>query len=145
MGLAGLAGWGLNQILELASFCKVILPCSPVKGTFAEKIMVYGLIIFISTVVCVMGFISEITVCNITHIENGRNPEAGASIFPTIPTVQILAVFIAWGLNKVHPNLGFYGILGLFVVYCLFWIPSYLKAKSKLHKLEKDINSEQKH
>ncbi|MFK5975473.1 MAG: hypothetical protein QM493_03090 [Sulfurovum sp.] len=39
--------------------------------------MIYGLIVFISIVASIMGFISESIVCNITHIKNGRNPEAG--------------------------------------------------------------------
>jgi hypothetical protein len=89
-----------------------------------------------------MGGVSEITAGNITHIKNGRNPDAGASLFPAIPTIQIIAVLFAWSLNKVHENLGLYTILGLFLVFCLLWIPSFLKLKGELNKLKQKMNSE---
>lgn len=99
--------------------------------------MMYVLIIFMSLVACVMGFISEVTRCNIVHIKNGRKPEAGAAIFPTIPCVQILAVLLAWGLNRLHPFLGLYTVIALFVLLYVVWVLFYPKAKREFDELEK--------
>ncbi len=105
--------------------------------------MMYALVILVSLIACVMGFVSEITVCNATHIKNGRKPEAGASIFPVIPIMQILLVLLAWGLNRLHPSLGFYAVGVLFIIFCLFWTPSFLKAKRELNQLKETGTSEQ--
>jgi Flp pilus assembly protein TadB len=84
-----------------------------------------------------MGFISEITRNNITHLENGRKPEAGASIFPTIPLVPAGVVLFAWILNQLHQSLGFYTIIVLFFVYAVFWTISHRKARRQLAMLKK--------
>lgn len=102
----------------------------------------YALIIFISLVACVMGLISEITACNITHIKNGRKPEAGASIFPTVPIIPILTLLLAWGLNRGRPSLGFHAVLILFAVFCVFWTISYRKARRELDRLGQKQSSE---
>ena len=105
--------------------------------------MMYALVILISIIACVLGFLSEVTVCNATHIKNGRKPEAGASIFPAIPMMQILAVLLAWGLNRLHPSLGFYTVGALFIIFCTIWTPSFLKAKRELNQLKQTGTSEQ--
>ncbi len=84
-----------------------------------------------------MGFISEVTAGNITHLKNGRKPEAGATVFPTIPIMQLLTVLVTWGLNRIHPPLGFYTVSALFVVFALFWVVSYRKLKREFDELNR--------
>jgi hypothetical protein len=50
--------------------------------------MVYLLAILFSLVASVQTFASEITAGKIGHVENGREPKAGAAIFPTIPVFR---------------------------------------------------------
>jgi len=97
----------------------------------------YFLIIAISLALSVMSFISEITEGNITHIKNGRKPEAGAAIFPTIPFIPIILVLVAWGINQLHYNLGFYMVSGLFVIYFPFWYFSFKTSKKELNEISK--------
>jgi hypothetical protein len=104
--------------------------------------MMYALIIFMSLVACVLGFISEVTRGNIGHIKHGRKPEAGAAIFPTIPTVQIITVLLAWGLNHLYPNLGFYTVIAIFGLLYAMWIVSYPKLKREFDEAEKRRISE---
>lgn len=96
----------------------------------------YALVITLSLIVCVMSFVYEVTSSNIAHMKNGRKPDAGASIFPVIPVVQILAALFAWGVNHLHPTLGFLAVIVLFVLFCILWIPSFLKARRELKELE---------
>ncbi|MCX7006959.1 MAG: hypothetical protein NTY53_06875 [Kiritimatiellaeota bacterium] len=103
--------------------------------------MMYGIVIVLSLVSSFMGFASEVTTGNIVHIKNGRKPNAGAAIFPVIPIAQILALLVAWGLNRIHPSLGFYTVSVLFVVFCVFWIPSFRKLKKELEELERRLKS----
>ncbi len=104
--------------------------------------MMYALIIFMSLVACVLGFISEVTRGNIGHIKQGRKPEAGAAIFPIIPTVQIIAVLLAWGLNHLSPSLGFYTVITIFGLLYAMWITSYPKLKRELDETKKKRFSE---
>ena len=105
--------------------------------------MMYALVILLSLGACVMGYISEVTAGNITHIKNGRKPEAGAAIFPAIPFIQILAILVAWGLNRIHHFLGFYTVIALFILFCPFWAASYRRLKREFDMLEQKWKSEQ--
>ena len=62
--------------------------------------MICLLAIVFRLIASVQSFASEITRGNIDHLKNGRKPNAGAVIFPTIPFVQIVAVGVAWLLEK---------------------------------------------
>ncbi len=99
--------------------------------------MMYALMIAIALFSSVMGFISEITRNNITHLENGRKPEAGASIFPTIPLVPAGVVLFAWILNQLHQSLGFLTVIALFLVFAVHWTIFHRKARRQLDKLKK--------
>ena len=58
---------------------------------------------------------------NITHLKHGREPNAGVSLFPTIPVLPGLFLVVAWGLDWLYPNLGFWTVLVLFLLYLPFW------------------------
>ena len=53
--------------------------------------------------------------------------------------MQILALLVAWGLNRIHPSLGFYAVSALFVVFCVFWIVSYRKVKREFDELKQNM------
>ena len=81
---------------------------------------------------------SEVTIGNINHIKNGREPNAGAAIFPTIPFVPLIILLITWGLNKLLPNLGFYLVIGLFLIYYPIWYKSFKQDYQKLENLKEN-------
>jgi hypothetical protein len=83
--------------------------------------MTYAIVALLATVATCQGFAIEITKGNITHVRHGREPNAGAAIFPNIPTVPLLAVGGAWILNQCWPNLGFWAIIALFCLHQPFW------------------------
>ena len=97
--------------------------------------MMYVLIIIISLVLSAMSFAGEITQANITHIKNGREPDAGAALFPTIPFIPLFIVLLTWGLNTVYENLGFYSIIGCFVAYLPIWYFSYRTSVKELKSI----------
>lgn len=93
--------------------------------------VLYIVIVVLSIAGSFIGFYLSAITNNIIHIENGRKPNAGVSIFPTIPVLQILYVLIAWGLNRLHPGMGYLIVIGFIFttsVYCLYQI----KVKSAL-------------
>ena len=104
--------------------------------------MMYALVIIMSLVACVLAFISEVTRGNIEHIKHGRKPNAGAAVFPLVPSAQILAVLLAWGLNHIHPSLGYYTVIAVCVLLYVMWIVTYPKLKRKLDKQQKKQSSE---
>jgi energy-converting hydrogenase Eha subunit A len=84
--------------------------------------MIYLLAIVFSLIASVQSFALEITRCNIIHLKNERQPNAGAAIFPTIPLFQIIAAGIAWLLEK-------------FLQPYAIWIFSFLKLKAELNRI----------
>ena len=77
--------------------------------------MSYILIIALSLISSILNFNLEIIESNITHIRNGREPNASASIFPVIPLAQMFYVGIAWLLNQYNN----YGYIIVVTVICL--------------------------
>lgn len=68
----------------------------------------YFAITVLSLCSCFVGFVLESTEGNIGHVQNGRKPNAGAAILPTIPMVQIFYALATWGLNWFQDNAGFW-------------------------------------
>lgn len=77
----------------------------------------YVAIILFSFVSNGIGFYQEVLLGNISHVKNGRKPEAGAAIFPVIPVSQIFYIGLVWGGDKVYPGAGF--IAALILITCL--------------------------
>ena len=106
--------------------------------------MMYVLIIIMSLVFSGMSFVSEITQGNITHIKNGREPNAGAALFPTIPFVPLFMVLLTWGVNTVYEDLGFYFTTGCFIVYLPIWYFNYRTSVKELKSITNEINTRNK-
>ena len=97
--------------------------------------MTYLIAIIFSLVSCFIGFNLEITKGNITHVRNGRKPEAGASIFPTIPLVPLFYCGAMWLINQQAENLGFYAVLGYFLIASIVKLSAIRRRKLELHRL----------
>jgi len=95
----------------------------------------YIIIFVISLIHCVIGFYLEVLDGNLRHIENGHEPNAGACIFPTIPTVPLIFIAIGFVINLFPKNYGLSVILG-YSAYALFfiYIPTYFKLKKEYKK-----------
>ena len=98
--------------------------------------MIYLLAIFLSVVVSVQGFASEITAGNITHLKHGRLPNAGAAIFPVIPVLQLLATGVAWLLQAFIPGYAAWILVGLFLIFSAFWTVSFLRLRAEFQSLK---------
>ncbi len=83
--------------------------------------MTYLLLAALWTVATFLGFAIEVTSGNIRHVENGREPNAGAALFPNIPCVPLLFVGLAWLLDQVYPMLGFWTCVVLFCLFVVSW------------------------
>ncbi len=94
--------------------------------------MTYLLAIVLSLIVSVFAFASEITAGNIGHLRNGRAPNAGAALFPTIPVFQVLAVGIAWLLDMVLLDYTVWVLLGGFLVLVVLWAVLFVKLRAEL-------------
>ena len=68
--------------------------------------MSYIIVIVLSLISSILNFKLEIIESNIMHIQNGRDPDASASIFPVIPLAQIFYSGVAWSLNQ-YLNYGY--------------------------------------
>ena len=87
--------------------------------------------VFVASIISVgMGFNLEVVQGNIRHIENCREPNAGAAIFPTIPVIPIVYLLIVWGLNNVIENMGFY-LIGLYFMLTVIYKSVVIKKCSK--------------
>src|SRR5262249_11417202 len=100
--------------------------------------MTYLLAIILSVIVSVFSFASEITAGNIGHLRNGRHPNAGAALFPAIPAFQLLAVGIAWLLERVIPEYTLWILLGGFLVLTVLWAVALVKLRVELARVAKD-------
>jgi len=95
----------------------------------------YIVLVFVSLVEVFVGCAAEVVNSNIIHIENGRKPNAGCSILPLIPVLQIAYVLAAMGLNHLVPYLGYFAIGGLSTINTgrSWW--RYGKARPRLETL----------
>jgi len=100
--------------------------------------MTFLLAIVLSVIVSVYAFASEITAGNIGHLQNGREPNAGAALFPTIPFLQVVAVGVAWFLEKVAPEYAVWALLGAFLVLTVMWAVSFVKLRAELGRAIED-------
>ena len=99
--------------------------------------MGYLLVALLSIVFAFLGFATEIARGNISHIENGREPNAGASIFPVIPLGPMFLVGLVWLLNNTYHNLGFWA----FVAFTAWHIPSWWISQTRLNNRLKELTT----
>ena len=77
--------------------------------------MSYIIVIVLSLISSILNFKLEIIESNITHIKNGREPNASASILPVIPLAQIFYVGVTWLLNQYI----YYGYIIVLIFICI--------------------------
>ena len=97
--------------------------------------MLYLAIIGLSVCSCAIGFLLEIVEANVRHVQNGRQPNASAALFPNIPMVQLTYFLAAWGLNQVNQNVG-YAFVALYALVSMairFW--RYRRSSGQLRSL----------
>lgn len=97
--------------------------------------MAYAIVIVLSVIFTFLGFAIEITSGNIVHVKHGREPNAGAAIFPNIPCIPVTVVLFTWFLNGCYPNLGFWIVVGLFTLYVPYWWWSLRRMNGELQSL----------
>jgi len=85
-------------------------------------------VVLVALVSTFFGFALEVVQGNIRHVKNGRKPEAGAAVFPSVIIIPLFYAGAAWGLNSVSDNLGFYVVFAYFVGSMLYKIFSLKKA-----------------
>jgi hypothetical protein len=97
--------------------------------------MIYFLAIILSLVAALMSFASEITAGNICHLENGREPNAGAAMLPTIPLLPLFAIGFAWLLRAVIPERATSILLGAFLLFVCLWSISFVRLRIRFRRL----------
>ncbi|PCH65754.1 MAG: hypothetical protein COC04_01045 [Gammaproteobacteria bacterium] len=101
------------------------------------EIVIYILLVFLAVISTCIGFPLEIIHGNIRHLENGREANAGAAIFPSLLVIPLFYVVSAWLLNKTHENVGFYIVITYFVLSVLQKTFSIRKHKKILNEMQK--------
>jgi hypothetical protein len=97
--------------------------------------MLFAALVGLSVVSCFSGFELEVVERNIRHVQNGRKPNAGFALLPTIPVVPVAYCCVAWGLNLLRPNLGFMIVASYAVVIMAVRCVQISKARRNLRKL----------
>lgn len=91
--------------------------------------MIYFLAIVLGLVAALMSFASEITAGNVGHLKNGRKPNAGAAILPTLPLFPLLAIGLAWLLRTIIPERATSILLGAFLLCVCLWCVSFVRLR----------------
>ena len=105
-----------------------------------EVLLLYVSLAVLSLGSCAAGFYAETVAGNIRHLKNGREPNAGAAIFPTIPLVPMAHFGLVYGLNQISSNLGWYVAFGYFFVAAIYSFVSISKRKRELDQLNENRN-----
>jgi hypothetical protein len=78
--------------------------------------MLLAVLVVLSLLSCFVGFGLEVVEQNIRHVQQGRAPNAGAALLPTIPVVPIAYCCAAWGINRLRPDWGYAIVAGYAVL-----------------------------
>lgn len=105
--------------------------------------MEYLVALLVSLVFCVLSFASEVTSGNIGHLRNGREPNAGAAIIPTIIVVPLMFLLATWIGFKLIPEYAAWILWALFGVFVFSWTKAFLGQRKVLAELLKKRQSEQ--
>ena len=90
----------------------------------------------LSLVVVAISIYAALIAGNITHLENGRDPDAGVSLVGYIG-FPVFFIGIAYLGNLISGGLGWYVVFGLFgsvFVYMAFTLPKQIKKHNALLK-----------
>ena len=101
------------------------------------EIVIYIFIVFLGLASAILGFAIEIAQGNITHIINGREPNAGAAIFPTIIALPAFYSLSFWLGNKITEDAGFYFVSIFFILTFSYGVVQLYTNRRKLHDIQK--------
>lgn len=104
-----------------------------------ESSILYLLLLVASLASCCASFHEETLRGNISHLQNNREPNAGAALFPTIPFIPVIHIVIVYGLNSIQENLGWYVIIIYFLFQIIYMIYVILKLKTEYNELKAAI------
>ena len=93
--------------------------------------MIYVLAVIFGFVASIMSFVSAITTGNICHLKHGRQPNAGAALFPTVPVIPLLALGAAWLLRALVTAHAVTILVGSFLVFACLWAISFVRLRSQ--------------
>ena len=105
--------------------------------------MEYIIALLVSLVFCVLSFVSEVTSGNIVHLRNGREPNAGAAIIPTIVVIPLIFLIATWIGFKFIPEYAPWILWALSGVFMFSWTKAFLRQRKVLAELLKKRQSEQ--
>lgn len=97
--------------------------------------MIYIIAIILGLVACIQGYASEIVNGNISHLKNGRKPNAGACIFPTFPATPLTTVLIAWLLDTFIPDHALKILIMTLASLSLLSLVAYIRARKEYSRL----------
>ena len=112
----------------------------PISFPHHEMIQ-YAIVTVISIVFTFFVLATECANGNIIHVKNGREPNAGATIFPGIPFFPILAIVVMRIGNSFYPKMGFWLIVIGFVLYIPYWIWELRKLNAQLESMLAERNA----
>lgn len=96
----------------------------------------YILVFLLSLVVVAISIYAALIGGNVTHLENGREPDAGVSLVGYM-VFPVFFIGIAYLGNLFSDGLGWYvvfGLLGLVFVYTVLTLPKQVKKYNALLK-----------
>jgi hypothetical protein len=93
--------------------------------------MIFLIAMALSVALCIQTVAVAIVQGNIVHVRNGRAPNAGVSLVPMVPLYQLIALGLAWSLQRVVPDMAVIVLLALFAVTSAVWVVSYRRAKAE--------------
>ena len=97
--------------------------------------MIYILAVFLGFVACVMSFASEITAGNICHLKHGRQPNAGAALFPTVAVIPLLAICATWLLRTFLPAHAVSILVGSFLLFACLWTIFFVRLRAQFRRI----------
>jgi|SRR5271154_4253709 len=107
--------------------------------------MIYVIAVAFGLATCVQGFFSEITAGNIGHLSQGRPPNAGAALFPSIPFIPLLFVGLAWLLRVFVSKYAMWMLLAVFVTQSLCWAFSFVRLRVELRRIKANRTNDHYH
>jgi hypothetical protein len=104
--------------------------------------LIYLVALAVSVFACAQTVASVIVDGNVIHVKNGREPNAGVSLLPMIPLFQLLALGIAWVLDRFIPSMAIGVFLGCYTAFSAAWLASFKRSKAELDRLLTDKEHE---
>ena len=82
-----------------------------------------------------MCWASEVVSGNIIHLKNGREPNAGAALFPYIPVAPLLFCGFTWMLQFLFGSGTIWILTGLFVAFTIVWAIEFSKLRGRFKQI----------